>query len=132
MSFLRDAEYSRRDLIEVGVRVPHVASIQRIVDAYCGRVGHLSALARPDGPFVPEMQSAGALAAAMRTVVSCSVVDTNHPLVNAMLVCGIRVDMAAGRVTTFDLLVRILKLVQGAPGVAIAGLEVSSEGARAE
>ncbi len=128
MGFLRDADYSRRELIDLGVRVPHVASIHRIVDEFSGRevgvAGSPSASARDDGPVTPDALAANALAGALRTVVSNAVVDRNHPLVNALSRCGLRVNMDNGPVTTFSLLVKALKSVQGAPQVAAAGLEV--------
>ncbi len=128
MSFLRDADYSRRELIDLGVRVPHVASLHRIVDEFCGREtgtnGGSGTTGRDEGPVTPDLAGATALASALRTVVSNAAVDRNHPLVNALNRCGLRLNMDNGPVTTFMLLVKALKSVQGSAAVATAGLEV--------
>lgn len=123
MEFLRDAEYTRRDLCDLGVRVPHVASILRVVDLYAGRAHSAPFTLLQDGPVTPDTAKAENLAAALRTLVSCAPVDGNHPLVNAIVACGLSIDFSRP-VTTFQLLVRALKLVKGSAVVAAAGLEV--------
>lgn len=126
MSFLRDADYGRRDLVDLGVRVPHVASILRVVNLYAGREGPATGVGGGlrDGPVCPEASQAENLAAALRTVVSCAPLDANHPLVIAVTGCGLRVELGRGPVTSFALLVRVLRLIKGSASVATAGLEV--------
>jgi hypothetical protein len=142
MEFLADAEYARQDLIDLGVRVPHVNSILRAIEIFRGKDGAspgrvevgggLSSTGRSGSPRTIDPILADAVVGALRAVGGQSTpLAADHPLVTAVKACGVVVDNSRP-LTTAAMVVASLQHISGSPAVTAAALRALKTLAREE